>query len=259
MNPLKSFLVAAAATIVVASLSPAFAQTRTDPVPDRPRTDLDRPSDSHGGDSDFDDGPQIDGKLPTTPVGFECHIEDDGTPPAYAYVVNNTGKLIPHGTVITWYVQPGNIVKTYKVEIDWMPGVSIWIPDADNAIKTLPATCAISLRVVANPTPAGEDPAADGPTILTKRQLREQSDRPIPLKCEMKYVMGKWVPVVTYDGPAGLVGGPQTLTIEVQPGGKTLISQIYGEWTPGTKQTLVNWPGEDDPYIDPPTCTAVAK
>lgn len=260
MSTFRVFSAAALLAVLAVGTVPALAQTR-DTRPDRPTTEPERPRMDHGdGDSDVDDGPLVDASLPTIPFGFECTIDESGTPPHYAYVVNNTGKIVPHGTVITWYVQPGNIMKTYKIEIDWLPGHSIWIPDADNAIKTLPAFCSISLWAPReDPNLSAGDPMPDGPTIMTKRQLREQSNRPIGLKCEMKFIAGKWVPVVTYEGPAGLVGGPQTLTIEEQPGGTTLISQIYGEWEPGTKQSMIDWPGEDDPYSEPPTCTAVAK
>ncbi len=267
MDALKRFSLALMAAVVVAGATPAFSQTRdTRPEqPDRPTTEPQRPStggDSQGdADSEVSDGPIVERSLPASPPGFQCLIDTDGTSVAYAYVVNNTGKTIPHGTMITWYVQPGNIVKHYKVEIDWLPGHSIWIPDSSNALKTLPAFCSISLQAPReDPNLPKPEAAQDGPTILTKRQLRERSNRPIGLHCEMQFIFGEWVPVVTYNGPKGLVGGPQTLTVEIQPSGVTNISQIHGEWTPGEENALLWWPDADeDPYIEPPTCTAVAK
>ena len=119
MDVLERFSLALMAAVVVVGAAPAFSQTRdTRPEqPDRPTTEPQRPSvgsDRQGdGDSQVSDGPIVERSLPASPPGFECLIAADGTSLEYAYVVNNTGKTIPHGTMITWYVQPGNIVKHY--------------------------------------------------------------------------------------------------------------------------------------------------
>ena len=56
MNVLKVFSAAVTAAIIIAGLSPAFAQTRTDPIPERPRT--------HTGGGDGEVQKPVQAKLP---------------------------------------------------------------------------------------------------------------------------------------------------------------------------------------------------
>lgn len=162
MDALKRFSIAAMATLLVAGLTPALAQTRdTRPEPQRPRVENGGGSDSSSTDI------KIEPRLPKSTDGVRCLIKQTHGGPEVT-VVNGTGKVIPAGTVVTFYMQPGNIQKTFKLETDWQPGQPIAVPVK---LAELPqdAECAVKLA-----TPDG------GPEPETKDEPLEEGDAQPP-------------------------------------------------------------------------------
>lgn len=91
------------------------------------RTETDQPRvDTHdGGTSYTDNMPEPERGLPKTSKGFSCVMLDSKLGDYEATVTNNTGVIIPEGTNITIYVEPGHIQKTFKLSHYWMPGAEI--------------------------------------------------------------------------------------------------------------------------------------
>lgn len=123
-------------TILAIGAAPGFGQDTRDT---RPTT---RPTMSHDTSSHEEEAPPDEGRLPDSPRGFGCLIERDGH--GIAYATNDSGKTVPAGTVLTWYAQPGNVQKTFKLAKDWKPGDKLPIPVAAGEIPH-PGTCSIKL------------------------------------------------------------------------------------------------------------------
>lgn len=161
MDALKRFSFATVAVLLAAGVAPLLAQETRDtrPQPQRPVIES-----SDGGSSATEREPAP--RLPKPTDGVRCLVKQGhGGPELLA--VNGTGKVIPSGTLVTLYLQPGNIQKLFKLETDWQPGQSIGIPVK---LADLPegADCAVKLadgapeqQPVANdpgtPSGGGED------------------------------------------------------------------------------------------------------
>lgn len=123
MDALKRFSLALMAALVVVGATPAFSQTRdTRPTePDRPNVE----SGDSGGSSES--APADEPRLHKSTAGIGCLVKDlHGSPAVLA--VNGTGTVIPAGSVVTLYIQPGSIEKLFKLDTDWQPGQSISVP-----------------------------------------------------------------------------------------------------------------------------------
>jgi len=151
MDAFKRFSIAALATILVAGAAPAFAQDTRDTRPQQGRPIIEQ-GDEGGGSVE----PEQKQRLPKSTEGVRCLVkEGHGGPEILA--VNGTGKVIPAGTVVTLYLQPGNIQKLFKLETDWQPGQSIGIPVK---LADLPegADCAVKLADAAEQQPVADEP-----------------------------------------------------------------------------------------------------
>jgi len=139
MDALKRFSLALMAAVVVAGATPAFSQTRdTRPTePDRPRIDR---SDHDGSSGDADE-PEAT-TAPRITAGIGCMVDQRDGDKLEAKLVNATGKAIPAGTVITVYIQPGNIQQHYKLPKDWGPGFALRVSLDANDVQ-LPAFCSV--------------------------------------------------------------------------------------------------------------------
>ena len=131
MNRTLSFL--ALAAVVVVSATPAFARDT------RPETD--RPSIEQKGDGDSARHAD-DLRLPRSSRGMQCHIGGTRKGVAYVEVVNDTGKVIPAGSTVTIYTQPGNVQKLFTVQKDWQPGQKLDVP-LKGATFAKDETCAV--------------------------------------------------------------------------------------------------------------------
>jgi hypothetical protein len=160
MNALRALFTAATAAILVAGLSPAFAQTRTDPIPDRPRTEK--------GEGDGEVQKPIRAKLPRGAEGTTCVADSLDLSAGFGVALENeTGKIIPKGTVITLYVQPGNIQRLLEVNADWKPGGKLsYTFFGDYSDLSLPMKCAFKL----SPGRGNDEPKIEIPADEPKRQ-----------------------------------------------------------------------------------------
>ena len=92
----------------------------------RTETDQPRGGGAEGGTSYGDNLPEPEPGLPTTTKGFSCVVVDSKLADYEAVITNNTGVIIPEGTQITIYIQPGDIQKTFKLSKYWMPAADIF-------------------------------------------------------------------------------------------------------------------------------------
>jgi hypothetical protein len=141
MDALKRFSLALMAAVVVTGTTPAFSQTRdTRPTePDRPTIER---SDDDNGEAEVTERIH---RLPKGSPNISCAVIFDGTDFVEITVSNDTGKTIPAGTVITLYVQPGDVEKLYKLETDWDPGTEIEVMLKAGDIKA-PARCSVRVK-----------------------------------------------------------------------------------------------------------------
>lgn len=149
----------AAAALLVGAASSAFARdTRADTEPTR--------IEHGGGDSEVDN--PVMAKLPRGAEGTSCVVGNlNGVEGFYVALENETGKVIPKGTVITLYVQPGNIQKLLKLNFDWKPGVDLSYDFFGDASLVLPAECSFKLSPGRGPAePKFKVPAEDSPVPL---------------------------------------------------------------------------------------------
>lgn len=152
MDAFKRLSIVAMAAVLAAGAVPALAQTRTDPEPDRPRIEK---GDGGGSETARND----EGRLPKSTAGVRCLVkEGHGGPEILA--VNGTGKVIPAGTVVTLYMQPGNVEKLFKLTEDWAPGQSLAVPVK---LAELPEDAECSLKLKSSPEPEmpADDPAEE--------------------------------------------------------------------------------------------------
>ncbi|KQW78223.1 hypothetical protein ASC89_15650 [Devosia sp. Root413D1] len=142
MDAFKRFSLALMAAVVVAGATPAFSQTRdTRPTePDRPTIE----QGEKGGSEERADRAQP-GRLPKGTPGTECKLAWDGDQISGVLLTNDTGKMIPVGTVITVYIQPGNIQKQYKVTADWHPGTVVDIAIDVGSVTSI-AACSMKVQ-----------------------------------------------------------------------------------------------------------------
>lgn len=85
---------------IIALATPAFAQRDTRPAPDRPK--IERPGTDERAEVNTD-------RLRERTPGMACELTWDGNLISGVVVKNDTGKTITAGTVVTVYIQPGNI------------------------------------------------------------------------------------------------------------------------------------------------------
>jgi len=133
----KAISLLALAALLAGSASPAFAQRDTRPE-DRPQIET---SEDH---DERDDRPDV-GRLPKGTAGTECELVWDGDQISGVLLSNDTGKTIPVGTVITVYIQPGNIQKQFKVTVDWHAGTEVDIANDFGGVSSI-ATCSMKVQ-----------------------------------------------------------------------------------------------------------------
>lgn len=135
MNRLKHLGLLAATAIFLAT-TPSLAQTRDDRPSYRPQHE------QH--ESDRDEKAD-EGRLPKGTAGTLCDFTWDDGKVTGVVLTNDTGKVIPAGTVITVHVQPGNIHKQYKVTSDWHSGQTIEVPVNVGGVASI-AACSMKVR-----------------------------------------------------------------------------------------------------------------
>lgn len=120
MKLLKTIALLALAGFAALDTGATLARdTRTET--DRPRTET-----PDGGTSYGDDLPEAKPGLPKSTKGYSCVMLDSKLADYEATVTNNTGAIIPEGTNVTLYIQPGDIQKTFKLSHYWMPGENLF-------------------------------------------------------------------------------------------------------------------------------------
>lgn len=181
MDAFKRFSLALMAAVVVAGATPAFSQTRdTRPTePDRPTIEQ---GEKGGGGSDRAEPERVN-RLPQPSPGTACEAHADGNGFWEVTVTNETGKTIPAGTVLTLYLQPGNVQKTFKLETDWYSGTGIDVTvkagefelGARCVVKVMPKRADTGGRGL--PQPEGEVPwYAQGPATFRCIELHVITD-----------------------------------------------------------------------------------
>lgn len=150
MKLLKVVSILALAGLMTAG--PALAQTR-DTRPDQP----DRPQieDNNKGDGDSERESDVKPYLPRGTAGMGCVVMDKEGLGLWVSVTNETGVDIPAGSTVTYYVQPGNIQKTYILAKPWKAGKTIeTVLDSEGV--PMPAECSVKLRAGRNQPEIGE-------------------------------------------------------------------------------------------------------
>lgn len=162
-----------AATTIAVLAGPSLAQTRDDPV--RPKAERSKSKQ------------EADTRLRIGTPGMTCIMDEDGI--MWAAVVNETGATIPAGSVVTIYIQPGNIVRAMKLQSDWKPGTGYHV-SLKNYDVTLPAFCAAKVQ------PGRKDDTLDN----DKPQFE---DKPEVVDAPKSFGPGRYLPgrpdFVTYD------------------------------------------------------------
>lgn len=234
MDALKRFSLAALAAILVAGAAPAFAQTRTDPEPDRPRVE-----DGDHGDSET--ARAQEGRLPKSTEGIRCLVKE-GHGGLAVSVVNGTGKVIPAGTIVMFYMQPGNIQKLFKLEADWAPGKPIEVPLKGVQVSA-DSTCAVKVAPPTNEPTETPDDLPETPS----NPLETPDDPPEPSQVGevgCKVITGPPPFEATLDfkniGQYNLPAGTKVMT--VMPDGSIHEFVLYTDWLPGGNWGL-EWPG----------------
>ena len=245
MNALKAFCAAATAAIVVAGLSPAFAQTRdTRPLPERPPVE----SSQHDDDTEPQDKP----RLPKSSAGVDCLV--DGKNSAWVVVTNDTGATIPAGSTVTIYVQPGNIQKLYKLNKPLKAGAQTLVElDADVA---RPAFCSVKVS---------PGRAADGPSITPTgkgteqelRKLRLGFHETLGLTCVTYWWHGNNETGIGFTNTSDKVIPKGTVfTFIIQPSGQTGTWTLYYDMEPGETLVVDKLTGVDADQME---CDVVVK
>lgn len=121
--------------------------------PERP------PIESRGGGGsshDTDRDPQPERRLPKSSKGMICRVGEARNGVFYVSLINDTGAVIPAGSTVTVYVQPGNVEKLYKVDKDWQPGQKLDLPLKGVALGE-DAACSVRVKL-AEPAPTPDEP-----------------------------------------------------------------------------------------------------
>lgn len=121
---------------IIAFATPAFAQRDTRPDPDRPK--IERPGNDERAEVNTD-------RLRESSPGMACELTWDGNLISGVVVKNDTGKTIKAGSVVTVYIQPGNIEKQYKVVADWYSGTEMDIAIDVGGVDSI-AACSIRIK-----------------------------------------------------------------------------------------------------------------
>jgi len=132
LNTTLTLLALAAAV----AATPAFAQRDTRPDPDKPRIERQDHQEERADNTE---------RLRKSSPGMACELTWDGNLISGVIVKNDTGKTIKAGTVVTVYIQPGNIEKQYKVTADWPSGTEMDISIDVGGVESI-AACAIRIK-----------------------------------------------------------------------------------------------------------------
>lgn len=221
MDAFKRFSLALMAAVVVAGAAPAFSQTRdTRPTePDRPTIEQ-KEKDSSEERAD----PAQPGRLPKGSPGMLCKLTWDDDEIVGVLVTNDTGKLIPAGTIVTVYVQPGGIQKQYKVTADWYPGQAMDIAIDIGGVDAI-AACSIKLKPERDSKQLPQ-PAEDTPWYLAGK---------VEFKCAVNW-NNSVEPAQLYIGlqNSGNVTIPKgTKIVFVLPSGEWMTYELKKDWLPG--------------------------
>lgn len=226
MDAFRRFSLALMAAVVVAGATPAFSQTR-----DTRPTEPDRPTIEQGekGGSEERVDPAQPGKLPKGSPGMLCELTWDDNEIVGVLVTNDTGKLIPAGTMVTVYVQPGGIQKQYKVTADWHPGQALDIAIDIGGVQSI-AACSIKLKPERNSNELPQ-PAEDTPWYLSGK---------VEFSCSVNW-NSSVAPAQLYIGlmNRGNVTIPKgTKIVFVLPSGEWMTYVLEKDWLPGEVFTL---------------------
>lgn len=143
----KAISLLALGALVTTGIMPANARDT--------RTETDRPRIESGGGGDSRPEEQAKPRLPKSTVGVRCVIKE-GHSGFGAQLVNGTGKVIFAGSVVTVYIQPGNVQKQFVLETDWLPGDPLPVP-LKGVELTAVSTCAVKVEF-AEPKPPASTP-----------------------------------------------------------------------------------------------------
>lgn len=225
MDAFKRFSLALMAAVVVAGATPAFSQTR-----DTRPTEPDRPTIERGekGSSEERADPAQPGRLPKGTPGTACELAWDGDQISGVLLTNDTGKMIPVGTVITVYIQPGNIQKQYKVTANWHPGTVVDIAVDVGSVTSI-AACSMKVQ----PDRSGQLP-------------QPEEETPWYLKGEVSfYCFVNWHwnppparPFILFENDGDVMIPAGTKIVFMLPLGEAMTYVLEEDWFPGQSLEL---------------------
>lgn len=158
----RTILLLAVSAMLATATSPAFAQHRDS------RGETEQPHIENGeGDGEIDK-PAV-ARLPRGAEGTSCVADSLDLSVGFGVnLENETGKVIPKGTVITLYVQPGNIQRLLELNFDWKPGAHLsYTFFGDYSDLSLPMECSFKLSPGRGPA----EPKFEIPVEEPKRQI----------------------------------------------------------------------------------------
>jgi hypothetical protein len=248
MDAFKRFSLALMAAVVVAGATPAFSQTRdTRPTePDRPT--IEQGEKGSGGDRAE---PERVSRLPKPSPGTDCEVRADGNGSWEVTVANESGKTISAGTVLTLYLQPGNVQKTFKLETDWYSGTEI-----DVTLKAgdfeLGARCVVKIMPTRADTGGSGLNEADG-------EVPWYAQGPVGFTCLGLTVYAEDHAYITLVNDYAAVIPAGTKIVFQLPDGQWYVYILKADWglnvplkvsvhlSEGLEQTFIDWQADDGP------------
>jgi hypothetical protein len=244
MDALKRFSLALMAAALVVGTTPAFSQTR-----DTRPTEPDRPTTEQGEKDSSEEraDPAQSRRLPKATPGTDCEAHADGNGAWEVTVANESGNTLAAGTVLTLYLQPGNVQKTFKLETDWYPGTEI-----DVTVKAgdfeLGARCVVKIMPkradTGKPGLGGVPWYAQGPVGFTCLGLTVYSPDHAYITLVNDYAV-----VI----PAGtkivfqLPDGQWYVYILEEDWGLNVPLKVSVHLSEGLEQTFIDWQADDGP------------
>lgn len=240
MSILKAISLLALATMLSAPTL-AQAQTRGD-----------QPQRFDGGETSYGDNePNPARRLPRSTDDTFCQIQDKGAEGFNVVVINTTGEDIPAGTVVTIYLQPGDIQKSFKVEQPWLDGFLMFLPNW-RPMDT-PTDCAVKI--------APRRDVKDEP-IFTRpdegvRKMKLGFHETLGMICVIYWWHGTNNKGIGFTNTSGEVIPKGTVfTFIIQPSGQTGTWTLSGDMEPGETLVLDKLSGVDADQIE---CDLVVK
>lgn len=240
MNILKAISLLALATVLSAPTL-TQAQSRGD-----------QPQRFDGGGTNYGDKELEPGRrLPRSTEDTLCQVQDKGTEGFSVVIVNTTGEEIPAGTVVTIYLEPGNIQKSFKLEKPWKDGTLLFVPDW-RPMDT-PTDCAVKVA-------PWRDVKAD--PVFTKpdegiRKMKLGFHETLGLSCVTYWWHGKNEDTITFTNDSDQIIPKGTVfTFIIQPSGQTGTWTTPGDMAPGEFYYADKLTGVDADQIE---CDVVVK